>query len=123
MTRLTSASSRTDQLSLVGEKLVGLKKPRKQLQGYQQWQVENRESLGKEVALRWQRKEAAGEDLTKVDLLVFRQAVAREMFNDLDEAAQKECVKRAALFAEQERLAFEQARKEIPTRTAETLQS
>lgn len=108
---------------MVGEKIVGLKKPRKQLQGYQQWQVENRELLAKEVALRWQRKEAGGEDLTKVDLLVFRQSVAREMFKDLDEAAQKECVRRASLFAEQERLAFEQAKKEIPTRTPETLQS
>lgn len=56
MTRVTSSTSRTNQLSPLGEKLVGLRKPRKKLQGYQQWQVENRETADAAVQDAWQKK-------------------------------------------------------------------
>lgn len=52
-----------------------------------------------------------------------RQLVARDLFNELGEAAKKEWVNRAIEFAESERRAFEEARKEIPARSPETLQT
>ena len=117
---------RVEQLSPVGEKLIGVKKPRKKLQSYQQWQVENRSVLKTEVQARWQKKIDDVADATKEGdhiLPAFRQAVARDMFGQLDEETQGEYEKRAAEVAAKERKEFEEKQKNAPIRSPETLQS
>ena len=102
-----------------------MQKPRKKRQAYQQWQVENRAQLDAEMKLRWKRNIDDIDDPAKDgdDMVAFRQLVARELFSELDEAAKLACAQRAAAHAEEQRRAFEEARKQTPMRSPEALQS